>query len=138
MRKHLLIIAFTLAACFSVNAESVSASFAASKAATFLHLKSDSQLLLMKSPYETFYLFSIDGTYFDEEAFEDEYDDVDKFDFYDDVEQFEPDYESKDEDGDEDGPDDQSDPEAKHKGGNKGGGTLPPFHVPRGKKPFMN
>ena len=61
MRKHLLIIAFTLAACFSVNAESVSASFAASKAATFLHLKSDSQLLLMKSPYETFYLFSIDG-----------------------------------------------------------------------------
>ena len=46
----------------------------------------DSTVEVRKVHLRSDYLFSIDGTYFDEEAFEDEYDDVDKFDFYDDVE----------------------------------------------------
>ena len=61
MRKYLLVITLTLATTFFANAESVSKSVAASKAATFLQLKSESQLQLLKSPYETFYLFAIDG-----------------------------------------------------------------------------
>lgn len=62
MRKSLLIITLLVSAsCFSANAESVPATVAARKAAAFLQLKSDSQLQLMKSPYETFYLFDIDG-----------------------------------------------------------------------------
>lgn len=59
MRKCLLVITFVLAACFAANAESVPATVAARKAAAFLHLKSDSQLKLIKSPHETFYLFGV-------------------------------------------------------------------------------
>ena len=62
MRKSLLvIILLVLVSCFSANAETVPATVAARKAAAFLQLKSDSQLKLMKSPYETFYLFDIKG-----------------------------------------------------------------------------
>ncbi len=62
MRKSLLIITLLVAvSCFVANAESAPATVAARKAAAFLQLKSDSQLKLMKSPYETFYLFDIKG-----------------------------------------------------------------------------
>ncbi len=62
MRKSLLIITLLVSvSCFVANAESVPATVAARKAAAFLQLKSDSQLKLMKSPYETFYLFDIKG-----------------------------------------------------------------------------
>ena len=61
MRKHLLIITFALTACIAANAQSVSKDVAAAKATSFLQLKSDSQLQLLKSPYDTLYLFSIDG-----------------------------------------------------------------------------
>ena len=61
MRKNLLIIIFALLASFSANAESVSKSVAAWKAATFLQLKSGTQLQLLKSPYENFYMFAIEG-----------------------------------------------------------------------------
>ena len=62
MRKSLLVITLlVLVSCFAANAESVPATVAARKAAAFLQLKSDSQLKLMKSPYETFYLFDIKG-----------------------------------------------------------------------------
>lgn len=61
MRKHLLIITFALTACIAANAQSVSKDVAAAKATSFLQLKSDSQLQLLKSPYDNLYLFSIDG-----------------------------------------------------------------------------
>ena len=61
MRKYLLVITLALAACFSANAESVSKNVAARKAATFLQLKSETQLQLLNSSYETFYLFAIEG-----------------------------------------------------------------------------
>ena len=61
MRKYLLVITLALAACFSANAESVSKTVAARKAATFLQLKSETQLQLLNSSYTTFYLFAIDG-----------------------------------------------------------------------------
>ena len=61
MRKSLLVIILALLASFSANAESVSKTVAAWKAATFLQLKSGTQLQLLKSSYKTFYLFSIDG-----------------------------------------------------------------------------
>ncbi len=61
MRKHLLIITFALTVCIAANAQSVSKDVAAAKATSFLQLKSDSQLRLLKSPYDNLYLFSIDG-----------------------------------------------------------------------------
>ena len=61
MRKHLLIITFALTACIAANAQSVSKDVAAAKATSFLQPKSDSQLQLLKSPYDNLYLFSIDG-----------------------------------------------------------------------------
>ena len=62
MRKSLLVITLlVLVSSFAANAESVPTTVAARKAAAFLQLKGDSQLKLMKSPYETFYLFDING-----------------------------------------------------------------------------
>ena len=61
MRKHLLVITLALLACVAANAQSVSKAVAAARATSFLHLKSDKQLQLLKSPYETLYLFAIDG-----------------------------------------------------------------------------
>lgn len=61
MRKHLLVITLALATCFAADAQFVSKTDAATKATSFLHLKSDTQLQLLKSPYETLYFFSIDG-----------------------------------------------------------------------------
>ena len=61
MRKHLLVIILALATCFATDAQFVSKTDAATKATSFLHLKSDTQLQLLKSPYETLYFFSIDG-----------------------------------------------------------------------------
>ena len=61
MRKYLLVITLVLSACIAANAQSVSKAVAAAKATAFLQLKSDTQLQLLKSPYETLYLFAIDG-----------------------------------------------------------------------------
>ena len=61
MRKYLLVITLALATSLCVDAETVSKSVAAWKAATFLQLKSGTQLQLLNSSYETFYLFAIEG-----------------------------------------------------------------------------
>ena len=59
MRKILLIITLVLATSFSAKAQSVPESVATRKAASFLHIKSETQLTLLKSPYETFYLYAL-------------------------------------------------------------------------------
>ena len=61
MRKCLLIFAFALAVWFAASAEPVSVADAGRKAASFLHMRSVSQLQLLKTPYETFYVFAIRG-----------------------------------------------------------------------------
>ena len=61
MRKYLLVITLALIVCITAKAQSVSKAVAEAKATSFLQLKSNSQLQLLKSPYETLYLFAIDG-----------------------------------------------------------------------------